>query len=72
MRKWYLPLAVLGVGGIGLLVLSEGGRRALRWLMERANEAPDALLDFNARAEQELERIQGALNRLADSLETAQ
>lgn len=70
MRKWYVPLALLGVGSVGALVLSETGRRALRWMWEHANDAPEALADFNQRVESELDRIQGALNKLADSLES--
>ncbi len=70
MRKWYVPLALLGMGGVGALVLSETGRRAIGWMWEHAHEAPEALADFNQRIEGELERIQGALNKLADTLES--
>lgn len=70
MRKWYVPLALLGMGGVGALVLSENGRRALRWMWEHAHEAPEALADFNERVEGELDRIQKTLNRLADTLES--
>ena len=70
MRKWYVPLALLGMGGVGALVLSESGRRALRWMWDHAHEAPEALADFNERVEGELDRIQKTLNRLADTLES--
>ncbi len=70
MRKWYVPLALLGVGGVGALVLSETGRRALRWMWEHAHEAPERLADFNDRIEGELDRIQKSLNKLADSIES--
>jgi hypothetical protein len=70
MRKWYVPLALLGVGGVGALVLSETGRRALGWMWKHANEAPEALAEFNQRVEGELDRIQSALNKLADTLES--
>ena len=70
MRKWYVPLALLGMGGVGALVLSDTGRRALRWFWDHAHEAPEALADFNERVESELDRIQGTLNKLADSLES--
>ena len=72
MRKWYGPLALLGMGGVGALVLSESGRRAMRWMWEHANEAPERLADFNERIEDELDRIQRSLNKLADSLESEQ
>ena len=70
MRKWYVPLAVLGVGGVGALILSETGRRTLRWMWDHAHEAPEALADFNQRIENELDRIQTALNKVADTLES--
>ena len=69
MRKWYVPLAVLGFGGLGLLVLTDRGRRGLRWAMERMDDAPDTLAEWNDAAQRELERIQTALNRVATSLE---
>ena len=72
MRKWYVPLALLGMGGVGALVLSDNGRRALRWMWDHAHEAPDKLADFNQRVDDELERIQRTLNKLADSLESEQ
>lgn len=70
MRKWYVPLALVGISGVGALVLSESGRRALRWMWDHAHDAPEALADFNERVEGELDRIQKTLNRLADSLES--
>jgi hypothetical protein len=70
MRKWYVPLALLGMSGVGALVLSDTSRRALRWVWDHAHEAPEALADFNERIEGELDRIQSSLNKLADSLET--
>jgi len=69
MRRWYVPLAVLGLGGLGLLVLTERGRRSLRWAAERMDQAPDAFAEWNDAAQRELERIQSALNRVATSLE---
>ena len=69
MNKWLVPLAVLGVGGVGVLVLSERGRVVLRGLFERIEDTPDRIADWNDRAQREIERIQTALNRVADSLE---
>ena len=70
MRKWFLPLTVLGIGGLGALVLSERGRKAIVWAMERIDEAPDRFSEWNENAQSELERIQSNLNRLAESLES--
>jgi hypothetical protein len=72
MQKWFLPLTVLGIGGLGLLVLSDRGQDAMNWAFKKLDEAPDRLSDWNDRAQEELDRIQLALNRVADSLEAAQ
>jgi len=69
MRKYYVPLTVLGLSGIGLLFLTDRGREGLRWLAANLHRAPKALLDWNEAAQRELDRIQTALNRVADSLE---
>jgi hypothetical protein len=65
MRRWYVPLAVLGVGGIGLLFLTDRGRQALRWIAGNLSHAAE----WNEAAQRELDRIQIALNRVAESLE---
>jgi hypothetical protein len=71
MRKWYLPAAVLGLGSLVVLALTERGREVLRWITEHFEQAPDRLLDFNEAAQRELDRIQLALDRVAESLNTA-
>ena len=70
MRKWFLPLTVLGIGGLGALLLSEAGRRSLEWLFDRLDEAPERLAEWNDAAQSELEKIQTALNELSDTLQT--
>jgi hypothetical protein len=70
MRRWYLPLTVIGLGGIGAFLLSPRGRAVLRDLLEKFQQAPDRLLeDWNDNFENELERIQLALNQIAESLD---
>ncbi len=71
MHKWFLPLTVLGLGGLGLLVLSDRGQDAIQWALAKMDEAPDQFNDWNDRAQDELDRIQMALNRVAESLEAA-
>ncbi len=71
MRRWYLPLTVLGISSLGLLFFTRGGRRAVRWASENLHQAPDKLLEWNEAAQQELDRIQAALNRVAEQLEAA-
>jgi hypothetical protein len=72
MRKWYLPMAVVGVGGLGALLLTYAGRRRLQWLWDNAQRAPETLLAWNEAAQRELDRIEEAVNRVAQSLDSAQ
>ena len=67
MRRWYVPLTVVGLGGIGALLMTERGRALLRNVLERFQEAPDKLLEINDTLQIELDRIQAALDKLADS-----
>jgi hypothetical protein len=69
MRRWYVPLTVLGLGSIGAFLLSERGRNSLRAMFENLDEAPERWLEWNDSAQSELDRIQAALNRIAESLE---
>jgi hypothetical protein len=69
MRKWYVPVTLLGLSGLGMLFLTERGRAALRWILENVHRAPESLLEWNEAAQRELDRIQTALNRVADSLQ---
>ena len=71
MRKVYVPLTLVGLGGLGWLFLTERGREALRWIGENLQQGPQRLLEWNETAQQELDHIQAALNRVAESLETA-
>lgn len=70
MRKWFVPLTMLGIGSLGALVLSERGRQALDWIFDRIDEAPDRIADWNDTAQQELDKIQLALNEIAETLQT--
>lgn len=69
MRRWYLPLTVLGLGGIGAFLLSERGRSMLRSLTDRFQQTPDRLLELNDTLQGELDRIQAALDQIADSID---
>lgn len=70
MRKWFVPLTMLGIGSLGALILSERGRQALDWIFDRIDEAPDRIAEWNDTAQQELDRIQSTLNEIADNLQT--
>ena len=69
MRRWYVPLTVLGLGGLGALLLTERGRSAVRTLVARFQNAPDTLLEINDTLQLELDRIQAALDQIAESLD---
>lgn len=69
MRRWYVPLTLLGLGSIGALLMSERGRAALRTLFEHFHEAPEKLLEMNDTLQAELDHIQAALDQIADSLD---
>ncbi len=44
MRRWYLPLTVLGLASLGALILTQRGRQALAWLADNFDQA-DTLFD---------------------------
>ncbi len=69
MRRWYVPLAVLGIGSLGLVLLSERGRRVLRSLFQNFDQVPNRLLEWNDGLQNELDRIQTVLDRVAESVE---
>jgi hypothetical protein len=69
MRRWYVPLTVLGLGSIGAFLLSERGRSAMRGIFQSFREVPDRLLEWNDNLDSELERIQAALDQIAESLD---
>jgi hypothetical protein len=68
MRKWFVSLTVLGVGGIGAFLLTDKGRETVRHLLAKFEEAPERWEDWNDGVQAELERIQATLNQIAKSL----
>jgi len=69
MRRWFLPLTVVGLGGVGAFLMSERGREALRKLWDKFQDSPDGWQDLNESVQSELDRIQSALDRIAESLD---
>ena len=69
MRKWYLPLTVLGLGGLGAALLTERGRKLVTSVFERTPNAPSKFIEWNDTAQSELARIQEALDRIAEHLD---
>ena len=43
MRRWYVPLTVLGLGSVGAFLLSERGRNGLRAMFEDFDAGAGAL-----------------------------
>ena len=68
MHRWYLPMTVVGLGGLGMLLFTERGRRSLGWFLEQLPEAPRHFAEWNEAAQRELDRIQETLDRVAESL----
>ena len=69
MRKWWLPLLMIGAGGAGAVLMTEKGRAALRGLLAKLESAPSHWDDWSESAQDELERIQSALEQIARTLE---
>lgn len=72
MKNWVIPLAVLGVSGLGLLFASERGREQVRGFFDRLLEHGDPLGEFNKFVDEQLAGIQRTLDSLAAALEEPQ
>lgn len=68
MRKWYLPLTVLGLGSLAALVATDRGRRVLRQVGRGLDRAPDQLRDWSDAFDDELTKIQSTIDSLNDLL----
>jgi hypothetical protein len=69
MKNWLLPVAVLGLSGLGLVFASDRGRARLREFFDRLAESEDPLSEFNQAVESQLEYIQKSLDQLSEALE---
>lgn len=69
MKNWLLPIALLGVSGLGLVFASDRARSRVKHFLDRLAESEDPLGDFNRAVEGQLEHIQQALDQLSDVLE---
>ncbi len=67
--KWYLPLAVLGLGGLTAMVFGLRDEKRLPGAMHQFSSGSDHLEQWSRAARPELDRIQAELHRLARSLE---
>ena len=69
MRSWFVPLAVLGLSGLGLVCASERGRNGLHALFERMAARGNPIGEVNKFLDGQLNAIQDTLDRLAEALE---
>ncbi len=69
MRRWYVPLTVLGLGSVGAFLLSPRGRSILQAWQGKLLDVPNQLRDLSNDVSSELECIQGALDRIAAQVE---
>ena len=69
MRKWFVALAVLGVGAVSAFMLTDKGRETLRQRLAYLQDGPECWDEWNEAAQEELEQIRSALNQIAQSLE---
>jgi hypothetical protein len=69
MRKWYVPLAVLGLGGLGVVLATEGGRRAVRRIADVLEDAPEHIDSLSEAIQDEVATIQEAINSIASALD---
>ena len=67
MRKWYVSLTMLGLGGLGMLFVTERGKRAVKTLLEHLEE-PEGAADFHAGVDRELAQIESELDEIAAEL----
>ena len=72
LAAWGLGSLGVVLGGVGVLLFSDRGRRMLRSAGEKIWHAQDQLGLWNEAAQQELDRIRETLNQLAKTLQEAQ
>jgi hypothetical protein len=70
MRKWTLPLTVVGLSGLGAVLLSKRGRKHVGFTPERSGENTGRLVAWNDSATDELHQIQQAVEELEHSFGT--
>jgi len=72
LAAWGLGSLGVVLGGVGVLLFSDRGRRILRSAAEKIWHAPDQFELWNESVQQELDRIKETLNQLAKTLQEVQ
>ena len=68
MRKWFVPITVFGLGGLGVLLGTEKGREAVRRVRQFVNDTPEHISGINGAVEHELDSLQESVDALAKRL----
>lgn len=68
-KNWLAPLCVIGLSALGLAFASERGRERMSALLERLGRNGDPVGEVNKFFDQQLDAIQRALDRVANSLQ---
>jgi hypothetical protein len=68
MTRWYVPLTVLGLGGLGVLFGTDRGRRALERAADFLEQLPEDYSEWMDMTEREIAEIQSAVDQIAASL----
>ena len=68
MRKWFVPITVLGLGGLGVLLGTEKGRETVRRVSQFVHEGPERLSGLNDAVERELASLQESVDAVAERL----
>lgn len=68
MKNWKVPLAVFGLGSVGAVFFALRGQPLARWVKARVQGAPARLAGWNESAQQELARLESALNEIDQSI----
>jgi hypothetical protein len=67
--NWLAPLCVIGLSALGLAFASARGRERMSALLERLGRNGDPVGEVNKFFDQQLDAIQRALDRVANSLQ---
>ncbi len=68
MRKYVVPMAVLGLGSVGAFLFTERGRNLLAQGIDRLRDAPETLAEWNDAAQRELELVRLAVDELSRTI----
>jgi hypothetical protein len=72
MKNWLLPIAVLGVSGVGLVFANDRARARVREFFDHLSQSEDPFGEFNRAIDAQLANIQNTLDRLSEALQAPQ